>query len=140
MPVTPHDDLLQELLGKARWQQYADDPRRRDVAKLLTEAAAANRDMNELLTEAVTMRDWEDDQKSPSRRVASVLHYRITGLLNEEPKDGTSSLPADVAGLLSNSTAPAGIGPKNPSRADPASQAPPPSRAHGRPSDGRDSR
>jgi hypothetical protein len=158
MPVTPFDDKLRELLEDKRWEQYAEDPRRRDVAKLLTKAADTGRDMDKLLTEAVTMRDWEDDQRSPSRRVAGVLHYRLTGLLNAEtkgdgPKDAqphdaettpppaeTSSLPADVAGLLSNSTAPAGGGPKNPSRTDPASQTTPPTRTYGRPSDGRNGR
>jgi hypothetical protein len=136
VPVTPYDGKLRNLLGEARWQRYADDPRRKDVAALLTKAAAEGRDMDRLLTAVVTKREFEKDPRSPARRVAGVLHYRIQQALADPHDD----LPADVAGKLSNAMAPAGSGPRNPSRPDPASQAPPSARMNGRPSDGRDSR
>ena len=134
--MTPYDGKLRSLLGEDRWQQYAGDPRRRDVAALLTDAAADGRDVNKLLTAAVTMRLFEEDPQSPARRVAGVLHYRIQRAL-AAPRDG---LPAEVAGTLSHAMAPAGSGPKNTDRTGPAGQMPPPARMNGRPPDGRDSR
>jgi hypothetical protein len=76
-PATPFDGTLRDLLGVDRWRQYAEDPRRPQVAELLTEAAAAGRDVPVLLEQAVTRREFEDDPVSPARRVAAVLHYRL---------------------------------------------------------------
>jgi hypothetical protein len=110
VPRTPWDDLLKNLLGEQRWNQYATDERRRDVAARLTQAAADSHDIGALLTQAVNCRDWEDDPRSPSRRVGSVLHYRISGLIASgefriTSKDG--QLPSQVAQAVGRSTAPA---------------------------------
>jgi hypothetical protein len=109
-PVTPWDDQLKNLLGRKRWDEYATDDRRRDIAARLTRAAADGHDIDALLTKAVTYRDWEDDPVSPSRRVASVLHYRVQGLIatGEYKTAGQDrQLPSEVAQAVSRSTAPA---------------------------------
>jgi hypothetical protein len=110
MPVTPWDKQLQDLLGLDRWNEYAADERRRDVAARLTQAAADGHDVGALLTKAVTCRDWEDDPVSPSRRIAGVLHYRVQGLIASGGFRSTSrdsQLPSEVAQAVSRSTAPA---------------------------------
>ncbi|MBO0802845.1 MAG: hypothetical protein J2P25_07190, partial [Nocardiopsaceae bacterium] len=142
MPVTPYDATLRRLLGEDRWRQYADDPRRRDVAALLAKAAAQGRDMDELLTTAVTSRQFEEDPRSSARRVAGVLHYRIEKALAAEPApQPRPDVPADVSAALSNATAPPGTGPKEPAQAtDVAHEARPAFRASSRPPEGRDSR
>lgn len=138
MPVTPYDDKLRSLLGEQRWAWYEGDPRRRDVAALLTKAAATGRDMDELLTKVVTMREFEKDPRSPARRVAAVLHYRIEGALAEKKRP---EAPGDVAAAISNATAPVGTGPKTPTaQADAAHQRPPAFRPTGRPPEGREGR
>jgi hypothetical protein len=116
IPVTPFDDRLRDLLGEHRWTEYATDEKRRQVAELITSAAAEGRDVPALLTEAVTCRDWEDDLRSPSRRVASVLHYRVKGAVASgdfPPRQVADSpppadaLPGDIGQLIARSTAPA---------------------------------
>jgi MobA/VirD2-like, nuclease domain len=111
VPVTPWDDRLRELLGEHRWDQYAADARRRDVAAQLTTAAAEGHDIDALITEAVTCRDWEDDPTSPSRRVGSVLQYRIrraiaSGEFRIASRD--SQLPSGIAQVVARSAAPGG--------------------------------
>jgi hypothetical protein len=96
--VTLYDAQLEKLLGARRWQQYAEDPRRSDVAGLITQAAAEGRDVNRLLTEVVTSRDLET-----ARRVAGVLHYRLEKALQLSP---------ETAECLEHATAPAGNEPK----------------------------
>jgi hypothetical protein len=73
-PSTPWDDHLRDQLGDHRWQQYAGDKRRPDIATLLSKAHAAGHDVPALITTAVTCREWEDDPTSPSRQVGGVLH------------------------------------------------------------------
>jgi hypothetical protein len=127
MPVTPYDGKLRELLGAERWKWYEGDQRRRDVARLIGQAAAEGRDVDELLTEAVTMREFEKDARSPARRVASVLYYRIEQILAGPPETAKpGDLPADVAGVLSNAAAPAGTASRDSAgnRAVPAHQDP----------------
>ena len=125
MPVTPWDEQLQDLLGQDRWNEYAADERRRDIAARLTEAAADGHDIGALLTKAVTCRDWEDDPVSPSRRVAGVLNYRVQGLIANGGFQTTgqhTQLPSEVAQAVSRSTAPA----RDQSHpAHPAAEAPP---------------
>jgi hypothetical protein len=119
MPRTPWDDLLKNLLGEQRWNQYATDDRRRDVAARLTQAAADSHDVGALLTQAVNCREWEDDLTSPSRRVGSVLHYRVSGLIASGEFRTTSKegqLPSQVAQAVGRSTAPAND--PHPARAD----------------------
>ena len=77
VPVTPYDDHLRTELGEQRWQQYAGDERRRDIAARLTQAAGEGHDVPALISEAVTCRKWEDDQISPARRIGPILLYRI---------------------------------------------------------------
>jgi len=82
----------------------------RDVAARLAEAAADSHDVDALLARAVNCREWEDDPRSPSRRVGSVLHYRIKGLIASGEfrimgNDG--QLPSQVAQAVGRSTAPA---------------------------------
>jgi hypothetical protein len=130
MLVTPWDKQLRDLLGQDRWNEYAADERRRDVAARLTEAAADGHDVGALLTEAVTCRDWEDDPVSPSRRIAGVLHYRVQGLIaggGFRSAGGDSQLPSEVAQAVSRSTAPA-RDPRDRSHPVPADDAPPRSR------------
>jgi hypothetical protein len=141
-PVTPYDGKLRELLGDRRWHQYADDPRRGDVAALISRAHREGRDVSELLATAISTRRLEDDPLSPARNVADVLHYRIKRELSgPERTDGprmVTGLPEEIAGVLSHGTAPTGTGPREGARADPA--APPSARPAGRPPEGRDSR
>jgi hypothetical protein len=151
VPHRPHADLnpvlltqseskLRTLLGEHRWQQYTGDPRRRDVAELIVRAHREGRDVDALLTTAVTSRPFEDDPVSPARSVADVLHYRLQRELSRQDDPGTPELPAQVAGLLAHGTAPAGTGPHDP-RTDPAArQAPPTAWTAERHSDGRGSR
>ncbi|HXL94477.1 MAG TPA: hypothetical protein VN969_36560 [Streptosporangiaceae bacterium] len=116
MPVTPFDTHLRDLLGEHRWIQYAADEKRRQVAELITTAAAEGRNVPALLTQAVTCRDWEDDDQSPSRRVASVLHYRVKGAVASgdfppgqvpDSRLPDSPLPDGLGELIARSTAPA---------------------------------
>jgi hypothetical protein len=107
MPRTRWDDQLRDLLGQDRWNQYATDERRRDVAARLTQAADDGHDIDALLTQAVTSREWEEDPVSPSRRTGSVLHYRIQGLIASGTFKTTGQLPAEVAQAVTRSTAPA---------------------------------
>jgi hypothetical protein len=111
MPQTPWDGRLKDLLGGRRWEQYAADPGRRDVAAQLTAAAADGHDVGALLTRAVNSRAWEDDPQSPSRRVGGVLHHRIEAVIaSGEFKRAAngSGLPPSVAQAVANAAAPAG--------------------------------
>jgi hypothetical protein len=133
--TTPFDDRLRGLLGETRWQQYADDPRRGAVAELITQAAADGRDIDALLTDAITSREFEDDPVSPARRVAGVLHYRIKTAL---AADGDrQDLPREAADRLAQATAPASTRPKPATRTDPVRRTPP-RPAPRRRTDGRD--
>ena len=138
MPSTPWDDHLRDQLGDHRWQEYADDGCRRDVATMLTSAHAHGYDVPALITEAVTCREWEDDPTSPSRRVGSVLHYRVKSIMDsgrspQRGRDGT--LPPEVGALVAGATAPAGTR-SAAHRADPVSTRPP--SGMGRQAPGRD--
>jgi hypothetical protein len=124
--VTQSEGKLRELLGEHRWQQYTADPRRRDVAELISRAHHAGRDVDALLTTAVTRRPFEDDPVSPARNIADVLAYRLQRELSRPGHAGTPELSAQVADLLAHGTAPAGTGPQDP-RADPAAHQQPPS-------------
>jgi hypothetical protein len=140
--LTQSEGKLRTLLGEHRWQQYAGDPRCRDVAELIVRAHRAGRDVDALLTAAVTSRPFEDDPRSPARSVADVLHYRLHRELSRGGPDGPAApqLPGQVADVLAHGTAPAGTGPHDP-RTDPAArQPPPPARTAERHSDGRGSR
>jgi hypothetical protein len=140
--LTQSEGKLRTLLGEHRWQQYAGDPRRRDVAELIVRAHREGRDVNALLTTTVTRRPFEDDPLSPARSVADVLHYRLQRELSRGEPDGpaTPQLPGQVANVLAHGTAPAGTGPHDP-RTDPAARQPPPAaRTAERHSDGRGSR
>jgi hypothetical protein len=79
--VTPYDEELRKLLGDERWDKYAADPRRNDVARLIVRATDQGRDVKALLTHTVTQREFEKDPHSPARRVAGVLHHRLTAVL-----------------------------------------------------------
>ena len=101
--VTPFDGQLRDLLGPERWHQYEHDPRRRDVADLLTRAAADGRNIGALITDAVTCREWEDDRISPARRVGGVLLYRLEAALGKaRPATATvgGELPSQVTQTL----------------------------------------
>jgi hypothetical protein len=143
---TPYDGKLRELLGEHRWQQYAADSGRRDVAALILRAHGAGRDVGELLTAVVTMRPFEDDPVSPARNVADVLHHRLDRALSDSPRhDGQGSaarqLPDEITGLLAHGTAPAGSQPRQDGLTDPAEQqAPLSARQAGRPHQGSDGR
>jgi hypothetical protein len=131
IPVTPYDARLRELLGQQRWDRYATDKRRSDVTDLLTKAADDGHDINALLTHAVTSRKWEDDPRSPSRRVAGVLHHRIEAAIasGEFTSAGNSDgLPSDIAQAVANAAAPAGAGHTGTARADHAADVPPSAR------------
>jgi hypothetical protein len=136
---TPFDDRLRALLGQARWQQYADDPRRGAVAELITRAAAEGRDMDTLLTKAVTSREFEGDPISPARQIAGVLHYRIKTALAAEGDPASQDLPREVADRLTRSTAPASMQPTSTTQADRGRRTPP-HRTSGRHTDERDIR
>lgn len=139
--VTPYDGKLRDLLGEERWQQYAADPKREAVATLLTQAAADGRDVDDVLTQAVTMREFEQDPVSPARRVAGVLHYRIESVLADKPEpEPRQGVPDGLSAVLSNAQAPTGSGPKTPVQPDQAHATPPPHQRYGRPSDGREGR
>jgi hypothetical protein len=110
MPETPWDRHLRELLGEHRWDEYATDERRRDVAAQLAGAAADGHDIGALVTAAVNCREWEDDPKSPSRRVGSVLLYRVRGAIASGEFKTVSTdgrLPSGVAQVVARSAAPA---------------------------------
>jgi hypothetical protein len=129
MPRTQWDGRLKDLLGGRQWEQYAADPRRRDVAAQLTAAAAEGHDIGALLTRAVNSRAWEDDPQSPSRRVGGVLHHRIQAAIASGEfrcaADG-SVLPPGVAQAVANASAPAGSRSQNDTaRAGTAAETPP---------------
>jgi hypothetical protein len=131
VPVTPYDARLRDLLGQERWDQFATSSRRRDVSEQLTTAAAQGHDIDALITHAVTCRDWEDDPRSPSRRVGGVLHHRIeAAIASGEFKSTTSGggLPSDVAQAVANAAAPADGTRKDTARAGRAAQTPPSAR------------
>jgi hypothetical protein len=118
MPSTPWDDQLRDRLGDHRWQQYAGDERRRDIAALLTRAHAAGHDVPALITQAVSAREWEDDPTSPSRRVGGVLHYRLKAAIASSKPEG-HGLPPQVADVVVGGIAPAS-GREGPARPDAA--------------------
>jgi hypothetical protein len=134
---------LRELLGEHRWQQYTADPRRHDVAELITRAHREGRDVDALLVTAVTSRPFEDDPVSPARNIADVLHYRLQRELSQPEPGGSPAmprLPGQVADALAHGNAPAGARPQG-SRTDPAArQSPPPAHTAGRYSGERTSR
>jgi hypothetical protein len=138
-----HEGKLRELLGEHRWQQYTTDLRRHGVVELITRAHRTGRDVDALLTTAVTSRPFEDDPVSPARSIADVLHYRLQRELSHPAPNesrATSQLPGQVADVLAHGNAPAGARPQD-SRTDPAAQQSPPSaRTAGRYSDERGSR
>jgi relaxase-like protein len=138
-----HEGRLRELLGEHRWRQYAADPRQRAVAELITRAHHDGRDVDALLTNAVTSRPFEDDPVSPARNIADVLHYRLQReLSNPAPNESRAApqLPGQVADVLAHGNAPAGARPPSP-RTDPAApQSPLSTRTAGRSSDERSSR
>jgi hypothetical protein len=126
-PATPYDSRLRQLLGQQRWQQFATDKRRHDVAGQLTTAAAQGHDIDALLTHAVTSRDWEDDPRSPSRRVGGVLHHRIEAAIASGEFKNTSNgagLPSGIAQVVANAAAP-GSSRKDAARSGTAAEAPP---------------
>jgi hypothetical protein len=138
-----HEGKLRELLGEHRWQQYTTDPRQHDVAELITRAHRDGRDVDALLTTAVTSRPFEDDPVSPARNIADVLHYRLQHQLSQPAPNesrATPQLPGQVADVLAHGNAPAGARLPSP-RPDPAArQSPPSARTAGRSSDERSSR
>jgi hypothetical protein len=84
--TTLFDAHLENLLGENRWRKYAEDPRRADVANLITQAETEGRDAKALLSEVVASREFEDDPVSPAHRVASVLHYRLKKAIELSPE------------------------------------------------------
>jgi hypothetical protein len=127
MPSTPWDDQLRDLLGDHRWQEYAADEHRRDIATVLASAHDDGFDVPALITRAVTCREWEDDPTSPARRVSSVLRYRITSIMassSDLQRDPDSALPSEVAGVVAGAAAPFGAG-SSPHDAETASARPP---------------
>jgi hypothetical protein len=138
-----HAGKLRALLGEHRWQQYTADPRQHDVAELITRAHHEGRDVDALLTTAVTSRPFEDDPVSPARNIADVLRYRLQRELSHSEPGGSRAaprLPGQVADVLAHGNAPAGARLPNP-RTDPAApQSPPSARTAGRSSDERSSR
>lgn len=127
---TPYDDRLRELLGDERWQKYARDPGRADVAGLIFQAEQQGRDVNAMLARVVSERAFEDDPRSPARRIAPILRHRIQAALassessqpetaagsetitaSHEPGSGPA-LPPDVAQALSQGKAPASNRPR----------------------------
>jgi hypothetical protein len=123
-----YDAKLRELLGQQRWDQYATDRRRSDVAARLTTAAAQGHDIDALLTHAITSRDWENDPQSPSRRVGGVLLHRIETAIASGRFTSTGNsdgLPSEVAHAITSATAPPGLSPKDPARQATAATAPP---------------
>jgi hypothetical protein len=138
-----HEGRLRELLGEHRWLQYAADPRQDDVAELITRAHRDGRDVDALLTTAVTSRPFEDDPVSPARSIADVLHYRLQREFSHpEPNESRAipQLPGQVADVLAHGNAPAGARPTSP-RTDPAApQSPLSTRTAGRSSEERSSR
>ena len=131
MPATPWDEQLRDLLGDRRWGQYAASARRHDVARLLTDAHDGGHDIDALLVKAVSSRDWEDDDRSPSRSTGGVLHHRVKALIatGEFQVVGSSGkLPSQVARLVAHAAAPAAAGPDGSARPRPGNLAPPPQR------------
>jgi hypothetical protein len=128
---TAYDPLLRNLLGEQRWQKYATDDRRAKVANLITQAAAEGRDMNVLLTHVVESRKFENDETSPSRRIAGVLHYRLKAALA-----GSDFPPRGTEDILAKATAPT----KGTPRAGSATDRIPQPRTAQRRTDERDSR
>jgi hypothetical protein len=132
MPVTPYDARIRDLLGQQRWEQFATDKRRRDVAGQLTAAAADGHDVEALITHAVTCRKWEDDPRSPSRGVGGVLRHRIQAAIASgefRTAASGSELPSGVAQVVASAAAPASSSQVAPGRTHPPDQARPP--AHG---------
>ncbi len=132
-PVTPWDPQLHKLLGDRRWQQYATDKRRQDVAALLTRAAANGHNVDALLTAAVTRREWEDDPVSPSRQVGGVLRHRVEAAIASGEFTSTSQttrLPSEVAQVVAQATAPADGTQNNAIRADSTGDTRSPARAN----------
>jgi hypothetical protein len=95
-PVTPFDATLRNLLGEDRWRQYAEDPSRAQVARLITKAADDGRDIPELLENAVTCRELEDDPVNPARSIAAVLHYRLKKAVADKGKTRTGTQDAPL--------------------------------------------
>ena len=89
MPA-PYEQRLRDLLGEGRWRAYAEDPRQHDVAGLVRRAHHEGRNVDALLTAAVTGRPFEDDPVSPARNVADVLHYRLQRELSRQDDQGAA--------------------------------------------------
>jgi hypothetical protein len=126
--ATPYDGKLRDLLGEDRWRQYAADPRRHDISRLIRRAHSAGQDVGELLTTLVTTRPLEDDPRSPARSVAGVLGYRLGRALSAGPPRNSqataSRLSNNLSEFLARSTAPAGSAPPGLRRTDPAERTP----------------
>lgn len=108
---TLFDEHLRRELGEQRWAKYVSDPARIVCAALITDGAAARRDMHALLSKAADIRAWEDDARSPSRSIARVLAYRIKRELEKPaprrtPADRPSAQLAD-RGIRTNGGSPA---------------------------------
>jgi hypothetical protein len=119
--ATAFDAHLENLLGEHQWRQYAEDPRRADIAEMITQAAAEGRDVPALLSEAVASRELDG-----VRRVAGVLHYRLQKAMKLPPETEDRLARAHAtapAGEHKNTTRPAQVRPTS---------------AAQRPNDGRD--
>jgi hypothetical protein len=99
---TPYDEHLRQVLGEQRWAKYTTDPARIVCAALITDGAAAGRDMPALLSKAADIRAWEEDTQSPARSIARVLAYRIKREL-----DRPTSMKSTNSGIRTNGGAPA---------------------------------
>jgi hypothetical protein len=86
---TPFDEHLRRELGEQRWAKYAPDPARIVCAALITDGAAAGRDMDALLSTAADMRAWEDDA---SPRLARSPGYSLTAS-NENSRNQLPAVP-----------------------------------------------
>ena len=84
-----YEATLQSLVPDQIWQQYTQDPERETLTRLLRTAELAGHDVETMLRQAVTIRDF-----SGARSIAAVLHGRVQRLIGI-PEPVTSGGYAD---------------------------------------------
>jgi hypothetical protein len=71
-----YEATLQSLLPAEIWNQYQHDPERETLTRLLRAAELAGHDVDTVLREAVTIRDFDG-----ARSIAAVLHGRVASII-----------------------------------------------------------
>ena len=94
-----HEATLQSMLPDQVWRQYQQDPERETLTRLLRTAELAGHDVDTVLREAVTIRDFDG-----ARSIAAVLHGRVETIVGT-PEAVTSSSYADRTPAITDAQA-----------------------------------